>query len=168
MNGRKVWKKEILVDSLTVSADSTDRRLAKNRTKGGKGGKKRNGSEVEKGMLWARFITEAQRIVEFVHSCRLTIYNRPLLFFLRLKKMIKRETTLLIFSFPLPSCLDLSLERNKRYSFSNFFAFVLTSAKIRLYAMTFNLVFLTSFTQSLKIAKYHVTLVIFVKKSHCV
>lgn len=167
MNGRKVWKKEILVDSLTVSTDSTDRRLAKNKTKGGKGRKKRNGSEVEKGMLWARFITEAQRIVEFVHSCRLTIYNRPLLFFC-LTKMIKRETTLLIFSFPLPSFLDLSLERNKRYSFSNFSAFVLTSAKIRLYAMTFNLVFLTSFTRSLKIAKYHVTLVIFVKKSHCV
>lgn len=138
--------KERNLSWFTASTDSTDWRLAKNKSEKRKGGKERNGSEVEKGMLWTRFITEVQRIVEFVHSCRLTIYNRPPLFLpaiLCSRKMIKRPFFLFFF---LP--LGLSLRRNKRCSFSNFLAFMLTSTRIRAFSAylsyfhaTFNLVF---------------------------
>lgn len=76
----------------------------------------RDEHEVEGGMLWARFTTEAQRIVALAsaHSCRVTIYNRPPFLPLavsRLRKIIKRPLLLFLILPYVPFSLCVSASR---------------------------------------------------------
>lgn len=90
--------------------------------------KRRGRLEVEEGMLWTRFTTEAQKIT---HSCEVTIYNRPpflLLAVLRLERMKKAITPFFLFSSFVSR--GLSIKWDKHHSLTSFFTFALTSTRI--------------------------------------
>lgn len=126
-----MWKEEILVDSPPLQIPQIDEKQDWERKR------RKEGTDLKlKRECFGRvFITEMQRIVEFVHSWSLRFIT-VLLFLpaiIRLRKMIKR--LLSIFSFSLPFCFGLPLRRNKRYSFSYFLTFVLTSTRIRAFSV---------------------------------